>query len=260
VSLTVATRTDHLPIDFELYLPRPWAEDAVRREIARIPADIQFETKPELGLRMVRRALQDGVPKGVVLADSAYGSGRDFRAELRQLGLHYAVGVNSETKVRLIGKSRVHKDAVSLRALAMQIKKQGGFRRCTWREGSKEGLWARFCLRRVWVSKEEQAWLLIEWRDGEDEPSNYFLSSLPKAQSQKAFVRLVMQRWRIERTYQDLKGELGLDHYEGRSFTGWHHHVTLALCCYAFVAAERARLFSPSATGAMQDGAHKLAA
>jgi SRSO17 transposase len=261
VSLTIATRTDHLPIDFALYLPRPWTEDAVCREIARIPAEIQFETKPELGLRMVRRALEDGVPKGVVLADSAYGSGRDFRAQLRQLGLHYAVGVDSKTKVRLIGKShRVHEEAVSLRALAMQIKKQGGFRRCTWREGSKEGLGARFCLRRVWVSQAEQAWLLIEWRDGESEPSNYFLSSLPKIKSLKTFLRLVMQRWRIERTYQDLKGELGLDHYEGRSFTGWHHHVTVALCCYAFVAAERARRFSPSASRAMPDGAHRLAA
>ncbi len=261
VSLTIATQTEHLPIDFALYLSKSWIADQARRKAAGIPDEIEFKTKPELGLEMVRRAIEDGVPKGVVLADSAYGSGRDFRAQLRQLDLHYAVGVDWQTKVRLIGKTQhVHKEATNLRELAIQIKKQGGFRRCTWREGTKEALWARFALRRVWVSKDEQAWLLIEWRDGEDEPSNYFFSSLPKAKSLKKFVRIVMQRWRIERTYQDLKGELGLDHYEGRGFRGWHHHVSVALCCYAFIVAERARRFFPSATRTMENGALERAA
>ena len=261
VSLTIATPTEHLPIDFALYLPKSWTQDVARRRAAGIPDEIEFKTKPELGLEMVQRAIEDGVPKGVVLADSAYGSGRDFRAQLRQWGLHYAVGVDWQTKVRLIGKTqRVRKEATNLRELGMQIKKQGGFRRCTWREGTKEALWARFALRRVWVSANEQAWLLIEWRVGESEPSNYFFSSLPKAKSLKKFVRIAMQRWRIERTYQDLKGELGLDHYEGRSFRGWHHHVSVALCCYAFIVAERARRFFPSAARTMENRALEFAA
>src|SRR5690606_29781543 len=99
---------------------------------------------------------------------------------------------------------------------------------------------------RASTAVSDEIWLLVEWRDGEREPSNYFFSSLPKATSIKQMVRTVMQRWRIERSYEDLKGQLGLDHYEGRRFIGWHHHVTLALRCYSFVGAERVRRFPPS--------------
>jgi SRSO17 transposase len=103
-------------------------------------------------------------------------------------------------------------------------------------------------------------WLLIEWRDGEDEPSNYFLSSLSARLTKKQLIRVVMQRWRTERAYEDLKGELGLDHFEGRSFPGWHHHVSVVLCCYAFVIAERARHFPPSAAGSTETIADTVAA
>ncbi|WP_395854274.1 IS701 family transposase [Cystobacter fuscus] len=92
VSLSVATRTEHVPLDFELYLPESWANDTARRQEARIPEDIPFKTKPQLAVQMIGRAVTDGVPKGVVLADSAYGSSGEFRAQVRSLGLHYAVG------------------------------------------------------------------------------------------------------------------------------------------------------------------------
>jgi SRSO17 transposase len=103
-------------------------------------------------------------------------------------------------------------------------------------------------------------WLLIEWRDGEAEPANYFLSTLPVRMTKRQLIRIVMQRWRTERVYEDLKGELGLDHFEGRRFPGWHHHVSVALCCYAFVIAERVRRFSPSAGRPLADGPHPVAA
>jgi len=269
VSLSVATRTEHAPIDFELYLPECWANDPERRKEARIPDDVLFKTKPELALDMLRRAAADGIPLGVVLADSAYGTSAAFREGVRALGSHYAVGVSPQTTVYLLDtQGRRRGEAVSVRKVADQIHERGGFRRCTWRKGTKANLTARFALRRVVTADDgtsppderEPLWLLIEWRDGEPEPANYFLSSLPEPMTKKQLIRTVMQRWRTERVYEDLKGELGLDHFEGRRFPGWHHHVSVALCCYAFIVAERVRHFPPSARGAPQDYAELRAA
>jgi SRSO17 transposase len=268
-SLTVATRTEQVPIDFDLYLPESWANDAARRREARIPDDVQFATKSELALQLMRRALANNVPRGLVLADQAYGSSRQFRQEIRTMGLHYAVGVDDRTVVMVYDKlGRRRDEIISVRDLAVRIEARHGFRRCTWRQGTKAPLTARFALRRVvpaydgahGIENRESLWLLIEWRDDEDEPANYFLCSLPGRMTKKKLVRAVMQRWRTERAYEDLKGELGLDHYEGRRFPGWHHHVSVVLSCYAFVVAERARHFPPSARRSLEDHTQPLAA
>jgi SRSO17 transposase len=269
VSLSVATRTEHLPIDFALYLPEQWLTDPARRKEARIPDEVVFKTKPELALDLIRQALVDEVPPGLVLADSAFGTNRDFRDGIRELGLHYVVGINSSTVVSAYDKlDRRRDEIISARDLALRIETQGGFRRCTWREGTRRDLSARFALRRVvpahddarGIELREPLWLLIEWRDGEPEPANYFFCSLQHYVSKKQLVRLVMQRWRTERAYQDLKDELGLDHYEGRRFPGWHHHISVVLCCYAFIVAERARHFPPSAAVALASHAQPVAA
>lgn len=269
VSLTVATASDHLPIDFELYLPELWTSDVERRKEARIPDDVSFKTKPQLALDMVRRALDDGVPPGVVLADTAYGCGSDFRLEIRRLGLHYGVGVDPKTNVfELEQPMKRGGAAIGVKELALRLKAKGKFRRCTWREGTGETLSARFAMRRVFPCGEqsraaherEPVWLLVEWRDGESEPANYFFSSLPPTTRKKALVRVVMQRWRTERAYEDLKGELGLDHYEGRRFQGWHHHISVVLCCYSFVVSERVRHFPPSIRRPAENEADSLAA
>jgi len=269
VSLTVATRTEQVPIDFALYLPETWTEDRARRREARIPDDIQFATKPQLALRLLQRAVDNGVPPGLVLADQAYGTAREFRQGVREMGLHYGVAVDNRTVVMVFDKlGRRRDEIISIIDLAHRIDAQGGFRRCTWRQGTEKNLSARFALRRVvpaydgahGIEKREAVWLLIEWRDDEDEPANCFLCSLPGRLTKKQLVRRVMQRWRIERTYQDLKDELGLDHYEGRRFPGWHHHVSVVLCCYAFVIAERVRHFPPSARRPLEDDAQRLAA
>jgi SRSO17 transposase len=270
-SLTITTRTEQLPIDFELYLPECWLTDA-RRVEARIPWNVKFATKPQLALQMIRRALDDGVPHGTILADQAYGCAEEFREGVRDLGLHYAVAVDPRSVVLVFNKrGRRSHEPVSLKKLAFKIEAAGGFRRHTWRQGTKQPLSARFALRRVvWagrsyrgnvdIGQREPVWLLIEWRDGESEPANYFFSSLPGPMTTKKLVRVVMQRWRIERTYEDLKGELGLDHYEGRRYPGWHHHVSVVLSCYAFVVAERARHFPPSARRSLGADAQPLAA
>ncbi len=269
VSLSVATRTEHVPIDFELYLPKSWTDHPERMREARVPEGVGFQTKPELALGMIQRAVNDGIPKGVVLGDSAYGTSKAFRRGVRELDLHYALGVDPKTSVLLMNQREdVRGPVLSVRDLAFLIRDRGGFRRCTWRKGTKDDLTAKFALRRVVIAEDgqippderEPLWLLIEWRDGENTPANYFLSSLNTRRTKKQLIRIVMQRWRTERVYQDLKGELGLDHFEGRRFPGWHHHISVALSCYAFIIAERVRRFSPSAGRSPQADSLQLSA
>lgn len=254
VSLSVATPTEHVPVDFELYLPKSWTEDSARRKEARIPDDVGFKTKPELALDMIRRAADDEIPFGVLLADSAYGDSSEFREEVRFLGLNYAVGIHSPTKIWCVDTlDRRYGEPLSVRDLALEIRRDNGFRRVTWREGTKASLSSSFALRRVlpfhqdsWDAAErEVVWLLIEWPEGEAEPTDFHFATLPLNTTTKRLVRVVKERYRTERMYEDFKGELGLDHFEGRRFRGWHHHVSVALCCFAFVVAERVRTFSP---------------
>jgi SRSO17 transposase len=254
VSLSIATPTEHVPLDFELYLPESWANDPARRKEARIPDDVVFKTKPELALDMIRRAVEDDVPFGVLLADSGYGDSSKFREEVRWLGLDYAVGVHAPTKVWRADRFDCRRGKpISVLDLGLEIRKRGGFRRVTWREGTKTELSSFFAARRVvachedsWdVAEREATWLLIEWPDGEKQPTKFHLATLHPNTTKKKLVRIVKERYRTERVYEDFKGELGLDHFEGRRFRGWHHHVSVALCCYAFVVAERVQRFSP---------------
>ncbi len=269
VSLSIATATEHVPVDFELYLPKSWAEEPARRKEGCIPDQVGFKTKPDLAVDMIRRAVQDNIPLGILLADSAYGDSSKFREEIRLVGLDYAVGVHAPTKIWLVDKlDRRRGDPISVRDLGVDIRRRGGFRHVTWREGTKTRLSSRFVMRRVVPTHQdlsddaerESVWLLIEWPDGEKEPMKFHFASLPLNTTKKRLVRTVKERYRTERAYQDLKGELGLDHFEGRRFRGWHHHVSVALCCYAFVVAERVRAFSPQSRRQEDDHAFKHAA
>jgi SRSO17 transposase len=268
VSLSVATRTEHLPIDFELYLPRSWTEDGKRRREARIPLEVAFLTKPELALNMIDWAIEEHIPRGVVLADEGYGNSSDFRSEVRARGLDYAVAVNATTSVWLVNrKGTLGRAKWGVRDLAERLGRRK-FRRTTWREGSGGQLFARFAARRVVVAHDdgsppaerEPLWLLMEWREGEPGPAHFHLLTLPERTSRRKMVRLVKERYRTERAYEDLKGELGLDHFEGRRFSGWHHHISVTLCCYAFIIAERVLAFPPSAGREGQTGSHSVEA
>lgn len=269
VSLTIATPRVHLPIDFELYLPRDWTEDRARRKEARIPDDVKFQTKTELALKMIDTALEYDVPRGVVVVDSAYGNSSRFRRAVRKKGLPYAAAVNATTKVwKLDSKEeRQGKSTLSVADYANQIVEEGGFRQTTWREGTKNKLSALFAARRVLPiaaegvkrAEKENVWLLMEWENGEPKPNKFYFITAPKFFSTVQLVRQVKQRWRTERAYEDLKNQLGLDHFEGRRFRGWHHHISVALCCYAFIVAEQARLFPPAKETAYRDVAYMLA-
>jgi len=253
VSLAVATGSEQIPIDFELYLPEAWASSAARRKEARIPSEVAFKTKPDLALEMIARAASAGIPGDVLLADSGYGDGADFRNAVRVLGFDFAVGVHAQTSVvRMGADDQPRGKPASALDLAMRMSK--AFRSIRWREGTKKAMRSRFCFARVKtlhadgfaLADREPLWLVAEWPEGEPKPCKFILTTLPRRMSKKEIVRIIKERWRTERMYEDLKGELGLDHFEGRSFPGWHHHVSVVLCCYAFVVAERVRAFPPS--------------
>jgi len=261
VSLAVATSTEQLPIDFELYLPRLWTDDPARRAKVRIPEKTEFQTKTELALEMIGRASLANIPGDIILADSAYGDCADFRNTIRILGFDFAVAVKRTTQVVQIDtRGRVRGRAWSVAELAERLGRRA-FRNLTWRQGTKTPLCSRFAFVRVKTTHDdgielgerEPLWLIIEWPQGEEAATKFILTTLPRRMSKKQIVRIVKERWRTERMYEDLKGELGLDHFEGRSFPGWHHHVSVVLCCYAFVVAERARFFFPPAGRSTRD-------
>jgi SRSO17 transposase len=267
VSLEIATRTQHAPIDFELYLPESWASDPALREQARIPDDVQFQTKTDLALGMIERAADAQIPGEIVLADSAYGESCEFRQRVRELGFDYGVGIRGGTKVRRIGANGRLGKPQYVSDLARTIPRRRR-RKLRWREGTNATLGGRFSFCRVKTTHDdgtpiedrEDQWLVIEWPLGDDEATKFYLTTLPRRMSHKQIVRIIKERWRTERMYEDLKGELGLDHFEGRSFHGWHHHVSVVICCYAFVVAERARAFPPSTRSKDRADALQLAA
>lgn len=257
VSLAIATGTEHLPLDFELYLPKVWSDDGGRRKQARIPDTAKFKSKIQLALDMIERAAVAKVPGEIILADAAYGDASEFRNTVRLLGFDFAVGVQSTLRVVRLD---VHDDVNDKPETAAELVERLGpkaFRKLTWRTGTRTKLASRFCFVRVKVAEDdgltlaerEPLWLIAEWPENESAPSKFLLTTLARRMSQKQIVRLCKERWRTERMYEDLKGELGLDHFEGRSFPGWHHHVSVVLCCYAFVVAERSRSFPPSPSG-----------
>ena len=253
VSLCVSNKKEQVPIDFELYLPGDWTDDPQRRKAARIPEERVFKTKPELALDMIGRAKADGIPGDIVLADSGYGDSSSFRAALRGHGLDYAVAIKSPTRFWLLGMNEEVERVVSAEELGVELG-LSAFRRITWRTGTKGKLSSRFCFRRVKPvhgegdpDEKEPLWLVMEWLDGEAKPTKFALTTLPRRMTKKQIIRIIKERWRTEMVYEELKGELGLDHFEGRSFPGWNHHVSVVLCCYAFVVVERMRHFPPSA-------------
>jgi len=257
VSLSVASASAHLPVDFELFLPESWLNDPARRLKGKIPADAVFKTKHELALDHVERAAVAGLPGRTILADSFYGHSQPFRDHVDLLGFDYAVGIYAtDTMQRVDRNGRRYGALRSARDIAHALGKQS-FRKCTWREGTRASLSSRFALVRVVVPRDDGVeprteWLLIEWPDGEKEPTRYTLTTLPRTMSKKRIVRMTKERYRTEQVYEEMKGEVGLDHFEGRGYPGWNHHVTLALCCYAFLVSERVSAFSPSARGTDQ--------
>lgn len=265
VSLSLASTQGSVPIAYQLYLPKDWAADPERRKTAGVPADIVFATKPEIALAQMRQAIASGVQRGVVLADAGYGDETAFREGITDLGMLYAVGIRPATTVwapgtaplppkpwagRGIRPTRLRREPghepVAVKALAMALP-PGAYNSVTWREGTNTRLSSRFAALRVRPAHRDylgtemrpEEWLLIEWPDGEAEPTKYFLSTAPADATTEQLVFVTKMRWRIERDYQELKQEFGLSHYEGRGWQGFHHHATLCIAAYGYLVAQR---------------------
>lgn len=254
VSLSVATDHAHVPIDFELFLPQSWTTDPARCRKAGVPEGVEFKTKHDLALGMIERAARDGIPGDIVLADSFYGHSQPFRDAVSLMGFDYGVAIYGSDKMFQVDRDgALCGDARTAKEIGLGLDRSA-YRRYTWREGTRGSLSSRFALCRVAVPAQQGdsattsrvEWLVIEWPDSEKEPCKFVLTTLGEKMRHEEIIRLIRERYRTERVYEEMKGELGLDHFEGRSFRGWHHHVSVALCCYAFVVAERARRFLPS--------------
>jgi len=253
VTLSIANHHASLPIAYRLYLPQTWAKDRKRRNKARVPKKIKFKTKPQIALEQMREACEAGVPRGVGLMDASYGSNSALRAGISELGLSYVAGIVPTIKVRAVSKRGALNKRKSVKDLALSLPKHA-WRTITWREGTNKRLRSRFARVQVHTApirgaaERTEETLLIEWPKGEAEPTKYWLSTVDKNISFRGLVDIAKLRWRIERDYQELKQEVGLGHYEGRSWPGFHHHATLCIAIYGFLISERETI-PPSGPG-----------
>jgi SRSO17 transposase len=269
VSVSLACQAGSLPVAWQLYLPKEWADDTARREKAGVPQDVEFATKPAIALARIKRLTQQDAPKHCVLADAGYGVDTAFREGLSELGLSYVVGVTGQvtvwppgheplppaaysgrgavpTRLRL-GQAK-HQRPQSIKELAFELA-PSQWQTIEWREGSNFTLRSRFARVRVRAAHREhlrtqqrpEEWLLIEWPEGHKEPMKYWLSTLGQDVTLQRMVFEAKMRWRIERDYQDLKQEVGLGHYEGRGWRGFHHHASLSIAAYGFLMEQQLR-------------------
>jgi SRSO17 transposase len=269
VSVTLACQVGSLPVAWQLYLPKEWAEDLPRRQKAGVPDAVEFATKPTLALAQIERLMAQGAPRYCVLSDAGYGVETAFRERLSELGLPYVVGVtgqvtvwppghaplppepysgrgNVPTRLRL-GEAKQQRP-MSVKELAFEVD-PSQWLSVEWREGTNFTLRSRFARVRVRAAHRDQQrtelrpqeWLLIEWPEGHKEPMKYWLSTLSEDTSLQRMVLEAKMRWRIERDYQDLKQELGLGHYEGRGWRGFHHHASLSIAAYGFLMVQQLR-------------------
>lgn len=276
VSLHVAGEQGSACIGWRLYLSEEWANDEARREKVGVPEEIEFQTKWQISLDLLDRAREVDLPSWPVLADAGYGSSTEFREGVRERGLDYGVGIETHLVFwppgrgpvpppvdppRKSGRKPTRWTSPSPPSSAKQIALTLRYRTVTWREGTRGPQRSRFAAVRVRCAHHhaqgrppgEEEWLLVEWPEGEKEPTKYWLCTLPADVSLKSLVRLCKLRWRVERDYEEMKGEIGLDHFEGRLWRGFHHHAALCAVAHAFLVLQRA-LFPPEPASAEVDG------
>jgi SRSO17 transposase len=271
VSVSVAHERASVPVAYRLYLPETWARDRRRRRAAGVPDTLVFRAKWQIALEQITHLTGEGVPAAPVVADAGYGVVTAFRDALTAQAIPYIVGISTETTVwppgqaplpprkyrghgrppTVVRRTRRHRP-LSVAALAQQLP-ASAWRTVTWRQGTRGAMRSRFAAVRVRPAHRDESrssprpeeWLVIEWPRTDAAPIKYWLSTLPATATSGELVELAMLRWRIERDYQELKDELGLDHFEGRGWRGFHHHASLCIAAYAFLAAERLAHFPP---------------
>jgi SRSO17 transposase len=275
VSVHAASDTASCPLQWRLFMPKEWASDTDRRAKTGIPPEVTHREKWRLALDMLDTLTGRGMTPPVVVADAAYGTNARLRAALTDRELAYMLAIRSDViahpfdaepiaparngPVGCWPQPRYRDPAPAVAALAADLSAEA-FTSLTWRHGSRGELRSRFAAVRVrpagkaverpikaaasaeqgwWDGILPDCWLLIEWPDGAETPTDYWLSNLPASTPIADLVRLAKVRWRIEHDYRELKHGLGLDHFEGRSWPGWHHHVTLVTAAHAFLTEQR---------------------
>jgi SRSO17 transposase len=269
VSLHAVSERATLPLGWALYLPEDWCDDPERRRRAKIPEDVVFQTKPQLGLGLVRQAAGWAIDRAPVLGDAAYGENTQLRAELDSSGIEYVLSINPETTIFTPGavfavpdrKPGPGRNPAAYRSDQAPIAvgeyaktlTDTDFETVAFRGRGKTKVSSRFAFKRITaahpVTRDRVApreeWLIIEWPEGAPAPSDYWISNLPAGAKPQRLARLARLRWMIELDYRQLKGELGLDHYEGRSWLGWYHHCALVTAAHGFLTLERLHPFRP---------------
>jgi SRSO17 transposase len=258
------------PLGWRLYLPEEWCEDQLRRQKAKIPAEVVFRTKPELATDLCAQALGWQVPAAPILADIAYGGDTGFRQRLTELGLEYVAAVRSDCSIYgpetifavpeqqpATGRRRTvaqpDRSPESVRSLAERLPSSAWETLPCRTTPAGAEVKGRFAFVRIVATNPVRnrhleprwEWLIIEWPDGHETPCDYWLANLAEDEPPERLARLARLRWTIELDYRQLKGELGLDHYEGRSYSGFHHHTALVTCAHAFLTEERLRPRAP---------------
>jgi SRSO17 transposase len=265
VSLHAVSTKGTVPLGFRLYVPEDWCADPVRRREAKIPASVEFQTKPTLGAELVARAAGWKIRRVPVLGDQAYGNDTKLRTRLHDDGIDYVLSIGPECDafdpgtVFTVPERKPGSRGPAPRALATETETRSiaalvagldpdAFGPVAFRDIDGGQLVSRFAFVRVIaahpVTRDRRApreeWLIIEWPEGHEQPSDFWISNLPADTEPEQLARLARLRWMIELDYKQLKGELGLDHYEGRSYSGFHHHCSLVTAAHGFLTLERA--------------------
>ena len=263
VSLHAVGERGTVPLGFRLYLPQEWCADIERRQKAKVPDSVEFATKPALGGELAVGAAGWDVGRAPVLGDQAYGDDSKLRARLDDQQLEYVLSVSPTTTVFAAGTrfqippakpgaarpptvAKPDSEHTKVKTLAASLSAQA-WQAVTYRDRDGQPVRSRFAFERVIAAypvtehryEPREEWLIIEWPEGKDEPTDYWLSNLPADASSERLARLARLRWMIELDYRQLKGELGLDHYEGRSYLGFHHHCAIVIAAHAFLTLER---------------------
>jgi SRSO17 transposase len=271
VSVHAVGERGTVPLGWALYLPEEWCEDSERRATAKIPDEVCFKTKPELGVELLERSSHWEVPKAPVLGDAAYGENNELRERLHEAEFQYVLSVSAQTAVfapetkftvperkgssgRPRGRLRADRKPQAIGELIAGLDRKD-WQTVAFRDGPDgEQMSSCFAFVRVraahrwqwgFATEPREEWLICEWPEGEQAPSDYWLANLPPDVEPERLARLARLRWKIELDYKQLKGELGLDDYEGRSYLGWHHHTALVTAAHGFLTLERLHPFHP---------------
>jgi SRSO17 transposase len=279
VSLSISTLSASLPTAYELYLPEVWSEDPERRRKAGVPDDVVFRTKPLIAAEQIRQTVAEGVPRAPVVADAAYGNDTRFRQALLNMGAGQGTGIRrghspdairvasgqattSHQAAQIYGPPEQHTpnyQPILAKHLAAALNPTE-WRMIAWRDGTKKRLPSRSAARRVRptnlhsVRSEPllEQWLLIEWLADEAEPTKYWLGSIAANTRLTALVATAVQRWIIERDYEEPQPELGLGHYEGRGWRGFPRHATLCIGASGLLIVERSCFYASARARQLQ--------